>query len=568
MATRQAEGWNTRIGLVLAVAGGAVGLGNFLRFPAEAAQNGGGAFLVPYLISFVLMGFPLLWVEWAIGRHGGTRGYHALPGILDVLGPKRWLKYAGVFGLFIPLAVAAFYCYIESWALAYAWHSAIGTFETVPATEFFPMYLGIDGADTVAHPGQALIFFLVTLALNVAILSRGVAGGIERAAKIGLPLLLIFGVVLAVRGLTLSTGAPGVVESPWAGMDFIWRPDLSGLANPTTWLAAAGQVFFTLSVGVGSIACYASYVGRDEDIALNAASAGWMNEVVEVVLGSSIMIPIGVAYLGLGAVEQATSGGDGFALGFLTLPTLFENWGAWAPVAGLMWFGLLFLAGITSSLSMGQPVMAFFEEELDIGRGGSAALFGGVTLVLGLLCVFFFPGGAFDEFNFWAGTFCLVAFGLVEAVAFAYVFGIDRGWEELTRGADIRVPRVFRFLIRWVTPPFIFLVFVAALVKPEAGDWQAAFSVLTSGGGWPLAADSVLGKVLHVGVEGGWFDDAGNATPRFVQDLTRLLLTSVFAVLSFLVWRSWRRKEARGELRGGPAEEKRVDPGAGEGGGA
>jgi len=570
MATRQAEGWNSRIGLVLAVAGGAVGLGNFLRFPAEAAQNGGGAFLVPYLISFVLMGIPLLWVEWAIGRHGGTRGYHALPGILDVLGPKRWLKYAGVFGLFIPLAVAAFYCYIESWALAYAWHSAIGTFESVPATEFFPRYLGIDGATTLAHPGQALIFFLITLALNVAILSRGVAGGIERAAKIGLPLLLIFGVVLAVRGLTLPLDAPGVVASPLVGLDFIWRPDLSGLANPTTWLAAAGQVFFTLSVGVGSIACYASYVGRDEDIALNAASAGWMNEVVEVVLGSSIMIPIGVAYLGLGAVEQATSGGDGFALGFLTLPTLFENWGAWAPVAGLMWFGLLFLAGITSSLSMGQPVMAFFEEELDIGRNGSSLLFGGVTLVLGLLCVFFFPGGAFDEFNFWAGTFCLVAFGLIEAVAFAYVFGIDQGWEELTRGADIRVPRIFRFLIQWVTPPFILLVFVAAIIKPEAGDWQAAVSVLTSGGGWPLAADSVLGKVLHVGVEGGWFDAAGNATPRFVQDLTRLLLTSVFAVLSFLVWRSWRRKAARGEIPGGPRGGigSGVSDGAGEGGGA
>lgn len=547
----QAEGWKTRIGLVLAVAGGAVGLGNFLRFPAEAAQNGGGAFLVPYLISFLVMGIPLLWVEWAIGRHGGGSGYHALPGIMDVLGPQRWLKYAGVFGLFIPLAVAAFYCYIESWALAYAWHSAMGTFTHTPATEFFPQYLGIEGATTLAHPRQAVVFFLITLALNVAILSRGVAGGIERAAKIGLPLLLIFGVLLAVRGLTLTTADPGVVASPLVGLDFVWRPDLSGLGNPTTWLAAAGQVFFTLSVGVGSIACYASYVGRNEDIALNAASAGWMNEVVEVVLGSSIMIPIGVAYLGLGAVEQATTGGDGFGLGFLTLPMLFENWGAWAPVAGLAWFGLLFLAGITSSLSMGQPVMAFFEEELDIRRTGSALLFGVTTLVLGLACVFFFPGGALDEFNFWSGTFCLVVFGLIEAFAFAWIFGIDRGWEELTRGADIRVPRIFRFLIRWVTPPFILVVFVAALIKPEAGDWGAALAALTSGGGWPLAADSVLGKVLHVGVEGGWFDAVGEITPRFVQDMTRLLLVGVFAVLSFLVWRSWRRKAARGETGAG-----------------
>ena len=542
MATVEREGWNTRIGLVLAVAGSAVGLGNFLRFPAEAAQNGGGAFLIPYLISFLVMGIPLLWVEWAIGRHGGGFGFHSTPGILDVLGPQRWLKYLGVFGLFIQLAVAAFYCYIESWTLAYTWHSAIGTFRHVPATDFFPRYLGIEGATTVAAPREALVFFVITLALNVWILSRGVAGGIEKVAKIGLPLLLLFGIVLAVRGLTLGAGAPGVIESPLVGLDFVWRPDLSGLGNPTTWLAAAGQVFFTLSVGVGSIACYASYVGRDDDIALNAASAGWMNELVEVVLGSAIMIPIGVAYLGLDAVQQATTGGDGFALGFLTLPTLFANWGWFAPLAGVLWFGLLFLAGITSSLSLGQPLMAFLEDEFRLGRNAASLAFGVATAILGLACIFFFPGGAFDEFNFWAGTFCLVVFGMVEAFAFAWIFGIERGWEELTRGADIRVPRIFRFLIRWVTPPFILLVFLASLIKPEAGEWGAAVASLGAGDGWPLAADSVIGKVLHVGAAGGWFDPAtGAATPRLVQDVTRLLLSLVFVALLLLVWRSWRR---------------------------
>lgn len=546
MAQRQAEHWNTRVGLVLAVAGSAVGLGNFLRFPAEAAQNGGGAFLLPYLISFLLMGIPLLWVEWTIGRYAGGFGFHSTPGVMDTLGPQRWLKYLGVFGLFIQLAVAAFYCYIESWALAYTWHSAIGTFRETPATEFFPRYLGIEGATTVAAPREALVFFVITLALNVWILSRGVAGGIEKAAKIGLPLLLLFGVVLAVRALTLGTDSPGVVASPLVGLDFVWRPDLSGLANPTTWLAAAGQVFFTLSVGVGSIACYASYVGRNEDIALNAAAAGWMNELVEVVLGSAIMIPIGVAYLGLAAVQEATTGGDGFALGFLTLPTLFTNWGWFAPVAGILWFGLLFLAGITSSLSLGQPLLAFLEDELSLGRNAAALVFGGSTVVLGLACVFFFPGGAFDEFNFWAGTFCLVLFGLVEAFVFAWIFGIDKGWEELTRGADIRVPRIFRFLIRWVTPPFILVVFLAALVKPAEGDWGAALAALGSGAGWPFAADSVIGKVLHSGAaHEAWFV-AGEITPRFVQDLTRILLLGVFLLLTFLVWRSWRS-------RGGPA---------------
>jgi len=546
MAARQQERWNTRIGLILAVAGSAVGLGNFLRFPAEAAQNGGGAFIIPYLISFLVMGIPLLWVEWAIGRHGGITGRHSTPGVLDALAPQRaWLKYVGVFGLFIQISVAAFYCYIESWTLAYTWHSAIGTFNDTPAADFFPQYLGTAGATTIAAPGEALVFFLITLALNVWILSRGVSGGIERAAKIGMPLLLLFGLVLAIRGLTLGAGSPGVIESPLAGLGFVWQPDLSGLGNPTTWLAAAGQVFFTLSVGVGSIACYASYVGRDEDIALNAASAGWLNELVEVVLGSAIMIPIGVAYLGLNVVQAQTSSGDGFALGFLTLPTLFSNWGWFAPVAGVLWFGLLFLAGVTSSLSMGQPLLAFLEDEFRISRNGSALAVGGAILVLGLACIFFFPGGAFDEFNFWAGTFCLVLFGLVEVCAFAWVFGMEKGWEELTRGADIKVPKIYRFVIRWVTPPFIVLIFVAALIKPEAGDWGAAVQSLASGGGWPLAPDSVIGKVLHVGVDEGWFTEGGAATGRLVRDVTRLSLAAVFAVLTLMVGLSWRRRRRR-----------------------
>jgi SNF family Na+-dependent transporter len=464
--------------------------------------------------------------------------------VLSALGPQRWLKYLGVFGLFIQVAVAAFYCYIESWALAYTWHSIAGTFAATPAADFFPQYLGVTEGSMFALPGEALVFFAVTVALNVWILSRGLARGIEAVAKVGLPLLLVFAVVLAVRGLTLDTGDPGVVASPLVGLDFVWRPDLSGLGNPTTWLAAAGQVFFTLSVGVGAIACYASYVGKDDDIALNATAAGWMNGLVEIVLGSAILIPIATAYLGLAAVEQATTGGDGFALGFLTLPSLFANWGAFAPVAGFLWFGLLFLAGITSSLSFGQPVMAFLEDQFRMGRRRSALTFGAVTAGLGFVCVWLFPGGAFDEFNFWAGTFCLVLCALIMAFAFAYVFGIDRGWEELTRGADLAIPRVFRFVIRWITPPFILIVFVTALIKPEAGEWATAFASLGAGAGWPLAADSVIGKVLHVGVEGGWFDAAGEPTRRLVQDATRLLLALVFATLTFLVWRSWRRGAA------------------------
>jgi NSS family neurotransmitter:Na+ symporter len=543
--SRAASGqrWATRTGLVLAMAGNAVGLGNFLRFPAQASQHGGGAFLVPYLISFVLMGIPLLWVEWAIGRYGGRFGHHSAPGMLDRMGPQRWLKYVGVFGLFTNLTVAAYYCYIESWTLAYVWHSLVGTFRDVLPTDFFPAYLGERAGSMFALPGEALLWFLATLGLNVWLLSRGLARGIELAAKIGMPLLLVFGGVLAVRGLLLEPGIDaGVVQSPFIGLNFVWQPQLGGLVDPSTWLAAAGQIFFTLSVGMGSIHCYAAYLRSDQDIALNAASAGWLNEFVEVILGGTILIPIATAYLGLTAVEAATAGGSGFGLGFLTLPTLFNNWGWFAPIAGAMWFGLLFFAGITSSLAMGQPIVAFVEDELKAEHTHAALTFGAATLALGFVCVWLYPGGSFDEFDFWSGTFGLVAFALGESIIFAWIFGMDRGWEEITRGADMRVPGFFRWVIQYVTPAFILVVFVGALVEPT-GSWGEAVRSLFTGDGWPFSPSSVIGRVLHVGEDYRWLDASGQPTRALVQDATRTLLLLVFIGCALAVRWAWRLKE-------------------------
>src|SRR3972149_10804572 len=411
------ESWGTRVGLVLAMAGNAVGLGNFLRFPAQASQNGGGAFIIPYLISFLLMGIPLLYIEWAIGRNGGKYGHHSTPGMFDVMGKSRFLKYIGVFGLFTNLTIAAYYSYIESWTLSYVFHSITGTFFDIKPTDFFPKYLGLHENSIFALPYEAIFWFLLTLCLNVWILSKGLAKGIEVAAKIGMPLLILFGIILAIKGLTLGSGDPGVIESPLTGLNFVWEPNFSGLTNPTTWLAAAGQIFFTLSVGMGSIHCYAAYVQENDDIALNAASAGWMNEFVEVILGGSIVVPIATAYLGLDWVQDNV----GLAMGFRTMPTLFQNWGPFlAGVAGVAWFGLLFFAGITSSLAMGQPVLAFMQDEYKLSRGQSARMFGLFMLILSLWTVFFYGYGAFGEFDDWSGTFALVVFALFEAIAFAW----------------------------------------------------------------------------------------------------------------------------------------------------
>jgi neurotransmitter:Na+ symporter, NSS family len=453
------EAWGSRVGLILAMAGNAVGLGNFLRFPAQAIQNGGGSFIIPYLVCFLLMGIPLLFVEWSSGRFGGRHGHHSTPFILDTMDKRKFWKYIGVFGIFTNVAVAAYYCYLESWTLSYVWQSITGTFSDMNQEQvagFFGDYVSLNSYEPI-------IFWVICLVLNTWILSKGLSGGVEKAAKIGMPLLLIFGAYLAYEAITIKEGVNGAINPGTAGLNFLWTPDFESIWSVKVWLAAAGQVFFTLSLGMGSIQCYASYLKKRDDVALNAMSAGWMNGFVEIVLGSSVLIPIAVGYLGVDQVMEMTKSG-GLGLGFMTLPYLFSQWGDIVSVlAGIAWFGLLFFAGITSSLAMGTPLMGFLQDEFGWKRGNSAIAFGLIVFALGLPTVLFFNYGVFDEYDYWAGTVSLVVFALFEIILFAWVFGMDKGWKEINMGADIKVPVIFKFIIKYITPLLLLFVFVMSV---------------------------------------------------------------------------------------------------------
>ena len=543
MSLTQNESWGTRVGLILAMAGNAVGLGNFLRFPVQAVNNGGGAFIIPYLICFLLMGIPLLWIEWSMGRFGGRSNNHSTPFILDTMTKRAFWKYFGVFGIFTNIAVAAYYCYIESWTMSYVYHSIVGTFDGLSQTQvaaFFTSYVDI-GHSTTGIPYEAVVFYILCLGLNTWILSRGLAG-VEKAAKIGMPLLNLVGVFLALRGLTLGTsGASAEVPtaSAWDGLNFLWTPQFDSLSNPKVWLAAAGQIFFTLSVGMGTIHCYAAYVKSKDDIALNAVSAGFMNEFVEVVLGSLIVIPIAAGYLGLDWVKENA----GFGMAFQTMPFLFEKWGpVLSAVAGVMWFGLLFFAGITSSLAMGTPWMGFMRDEFGWGRIKGSLSFGLIVLVLGLPTVIFFQEGVFDEYDYWAGTVALVVFALAETILFSWVFGIDRGWKELMSGSDLNVPTIYKFIIKYITPLLLLLVFLGALFTPLGNEWTVAFQSFFSGGGWPLDNSSIIKTIANTGLHQQLAAATDPAEVNRLQDrlfytnFARVVLTLTFAGLALLVY--------------------------------
>lgn len=545
---QQKEAWGSRVGLILAMAGNAVGLGNFLRFPVQAIQNGGGAFIIPYIVCFLLMGIPLLWVEWASGRFGGTRGHHSTPFILDSMDKRKFWKYIGVFGIFTNLAVAAYYCYLESWTLSWVWHTVTRSFAGQSQEEvagFFGDYVGLNSVEPI-------IFWIICLLLNTWILSKGLSGGVEKVAKIGMPLLILFGVFLAVMAVSLKAGEHGAINGGSVGLNFLWTPDFSTIWSPKVWLAAAGQIFFTLSVGMGSIQCYASYVRKKDDIALNAMSAGWMNEFVEVVLGAAIIIPISVGYLGVDKVIEMTKSG-GLGLGFRTLPFLFEQWGTvLAIICGVFWFGLLFFAGITSSLAMGTPWMGFMTDEFGWSRQKGAWSFGAIVLILGLPTVLFFNQGVFDEYDYWAGTVSLVVFALAEIILFAWVFGMKRGMQEINSGGDIQVPKIIGFVIKWITPILLLGVFLGALITPAGNDWAGALQ-----NGWVLDNGSIIKQITNSGLKEQISAAQTAGDQALVDTLTekklyinasRLLLLAVFGGVAYLVYIAYRKRIKEGRF--------------------
>ena len=447
------EAWKSRFGLILAAAGNAVGIGNLLRFPGQAAQNGGGAFILPYLISLVVFGLPLMWVAWTLGRFGGAHGHGTMPGIFDKLTRWRGAKYLGALAVGGPLIFCFYYTYLEAWCLAYAWFSLTGDYEGAHLSTYLREFQGVlSTGNYFSSIATALGFVMFTIVLNVWVLYRGVARGIELLAKIAMPLLLVFCVLLIVRIFTLPDAKGSVVD----GLAFLWNPNFSALGKPGVWLAAAGQVFFTLSIGFGALEVYASYLRENDDVALTGFTTASTNEFVEVILGSMIAIPAAAVFFGAAMIPEVAGSGT-FDIGMVSMPEILRSTQS-ATVFGTIWFLLLFFAAFTSSVAVAQPVMAFLQDEAKLPRGAAAVVVGMLWLFGTIPVVFFLRYGFLDELDFWAGTLGLVVISTIEVVLFAWVFGIQRGWDELHRGAMMKVPGVFKFVISYVTPIALILI--------------------------------------------------------------------------------------------------------------
>ena len=474
------EAWSSRLGVIMAVAGSAVGLGNFLRFPGLAAKYGSGAFMVAYFVALLLIGLPICWAEWTIGRVGGGRGFHSSSGVFFAVVRHPIGKYLGLLGFLVPVFIYMYYIVIEGWCLGYALNFLGGNLDLGrdPAAyqAFFASFTGA-GADGVALSlglGRADLFLIVVFALNLFIIYHGITRGIETVCKWGMPALILIAFILLVRVLTLGTPDPAKPDqSLWNGLGYMWNPHdiAAGLAPPGRGVAAAGQVFFTLSVGFGVIITYASYLTRKDDIVLSSLTACSTNEFCEVALGGLITVPAAYTFLGAaGIVGMGT-----FGLGFNVLPQVFATMPG-GQFFGSLFFLLLFIAAITSSLSMLQPGIAYFEEGLGLDRRKSVLFLGMITAIGSFLVLYFSKDlKALDTIDFWVGTVGVFVQGTLLVVVFSWYFGVEQGWQEAHHGAEIRIPNLFKLVLRYLTPTFLIAIF-AMFVAGDVFGWNFSFT--------------------------------------------------------------------------------------------
>jgi len=428
------EAFATRAGFILAAAGSAVGLGNMWRFSYQASEGGGAAFVLLYIAMTLLLGIPLMLAEFAIGR----RGQRAPIGSLRRLGGARWGRVGYLF-VATGLLILSYYSVIAGWTVRYAVEAVLHGFERSAADHF----------TEVAAGGDAVAYHVGFMALTILIVVGGVKGGIERASLLLMPLLFVIVVGLAVWAATL----PGA----GAGYAVYLTPQLQEIMDPSVWRAAVAQAFFSLSLGMGGMLTFASYLHRDQNLPESATVVAYTDFGVAFVAGL-VVFPV-IFSLGLqGAVGASTVG----AL-FIALPGAFEAMGAAGRVVGVFFFVALALGALTSAISLLEVVTASVIEELGMSRHKAAVVTGAAITVLGVL-----PAmntdilGLVDKI---AGEFLLVVGALALAILAGWRINAEVR-DELLAGAtpfwQRQVPRILA-VVRWVVPPVVAVVLFFSL---------------------------------------------------------------------------------------------------------
>lgn len=444
------ENFNSKIGAILAAAGSAVGLGNIWRFPTEAGNNGGAAFLLIYIGFMLLLGVPIMVSEFVIGRHSQTS---VVQSFYKMSGGKKWWKLMGLIPVIAGFLVLSYYAVVAGWTLYYAFQAGVDGFAGKTPDEI--------GADFQAFRTDAvtpLIWIAIILIVNCAIVALGVKKGIERGAKIMMPLLFVFVLVLVVCSFSL----PGTA----AGLQFLFHPDFSKVTGATL-LNAMGQAFFSLSVGLCCLCTYATYFKKEVNLMKDGIHVATIDTIVAICAGL-IIFPAVFSINGLTPSE-------GPSLVFVTLPNVFHQaFGSYPIVAytfSLIFYLSLVMAALTSSISMLEMVVAYFYHEIKVSRPLASIGITVVCLILGMFCSFsfgilenvtLFGLGFFDLFDFIVAKIIMPIGGLLICIFLGWVVDEKVLRNEITNMGTLRAPyyKVYRFIIRYLAPIAILLIFV------------------------------------------------------------------------------------------------------------
>lgn len=454
MNNNSRENFGSKIGAVLAAAGSAVGLGNIWRFPIETGQNGGAAFIIIYIGCVLLLGIPIMMSEFIIGRHTHTN----TAGAYRKLAPGTPWKWVGRLGVLSGFVILSYYAVVAGWTAEYTTLAIANSFDGKGANDFPAIF-----AEFVSNPWKSIFWMLAFMVVTHVIVIRGVKSGIEKFSKVMMPALFIILIILAICSVML----PGASQ----GLEFLLKPDFSKITGSTV-LSAMGQAFFSLSLGLGCLCTYASYFGNDTNIGKTALNVSIIDTFVAVMSGFIIFPAV------FNAGYTLSSEDIGPSLLFITMPNVFQQAFGSIPalsyVVSVLFYFLLVVAALTSTISMHEVVTAYVSEEFSMTRRKAATIVTLACSTVGVCCALSF--GPLDGFKLFGMTL-FDLFDYVSSNIFLPVGGmfiaLFVGWyldkkivrDEVTNNGTLRAPylRLIVFILRYVAPIAIGFILINQL---------------------------------------------------------------------------------------------------------
>ena len=451
MTKKDRGNFGSKLGVILASAGSAVGLGNIWRFPYETGNHGGAAFILIYLGCILLLGLPIMIAEFLIGRHSQANTARAY----QILAPGTQWRWVGRMGVLAGFLILGYYSVVAGWTLEYIFEAVSNSFAGKTPAEFISSFQSFS-----SNPWRPALWLTLFLLATHFIIVKGVEKGIEKSSKIMMPTLFIIILVLVGCSVTL----PGASR----GIEFLLKPDFSKV-DGIVFLGAMGQAFFSLSLGMGCLCTYASYFSKDTNLTRTAFSVGIIDTFVAVLAGF-IIFP---AAFSVGIQPDA-----GPSLIFITLPNVFQQAFSGIPVLAyifsVMFYVLLALAALTSTISLHEVVTAYLHEEFNFTRGKAARLVTAGCILLGILCSLslgvtkdftIFGLGMFDLFDFVTAKLMLPLGGLLISIFTGWYLDKKLVWSEITNNGTLKVPiyKLIIFILKYVAPIAISVIFINEL---------------------------------------------------------------------------------------------------------